>query len=90
MTYRQTFHRLTEANLSRNNESHYKSQTAANKEKQTMNYFLEEDDPFRRFILTGASPHQPRDQQESKQGKHPNSLRDVVTYGFEQERKDKA
>ena len=90
MTYRQNFHRLTEANLSRHNESHGKSQTAAKGEKETMNCFREEDDPFRRFVLTGDSPHQPTDQKESKKGKNVNSLRDVVTYGFETERKDEA
>ena len=90
MTYRQTFHRLTEANLSRHDESHRKSQMAADEEKQTMKYFREEDDPYRRFLLTGDSPHQQRDQQESEPGKLPDSLCDVVTYECEQERKDKA
>ncbi len=96
MTYRQTFHRLTEANLSRHDESHGKSQTAADKEKHTMKCFREEDDPYRRFLNTGDSPHQQRDQsrsigkQESKQGKIRNSFCDVITHGYEQERKDKA
>ena len=57
MTYRQTFHRLTEANLSHHDESHGKSQMAADEEKQTMKRFREEDDPYRRFLHTGDSPH---------------------------------
>ena len=80
MTYRQIFNRLTEANLSRHNESHGKSQTAANEEKETMKSFREDDDPYRRFLLTGDSPHQQGDQQQSKQGKVPDSPCDVVTY----------
>ena len=80
MTYRQIFNRLTEANLSRHNESHGKSQTAANEEKETMKSFQEDDDPYRRFLLTGDSPHQQGDQQQSKQGKVPDSPCDVVTY----------
>ena len=90
VAYRQTHHRLTEANLSRHDESLGKSQTAANEEKQTMKCFREEDDPHRHFLLTGDSPHQQRDLQESKQGKLPSSLCDIVTYECEQERKDKA
>lgn len=86
----QPFHRLTEANLSRHNESHSKSQTTADEEKQTMKRFREEDDPYRRFLLTGDSPHQQRDKQESKQGKIPESLYNVTTHGFKEERKDKA
>ena len=83
MTYRQTFHRLTEANLSRQNDSHGKSQTAANEEKQTMKCFREDDDPYRRFLVTGGSPHQQGAQQDSKQSELPDSLYDVVTYGIE-------
>ena len=90
MTYRQTFHRLTEANLSRHDESHGKSQMAADEEKQTMKRFREEDDPYRRFLHTGDSPHQQRDKQESKQGKIPEPRCDVVTYGIEQDQKDEA
>ena len=90
MTYRQTFHRLTEANLSRHDESHRKGHMAADEEKQTMKRFREEDDPYRRFLHTGDSPHQQRHKQESKQGKIPESLCDVVTYGIEQDRKDEA
>ena len=55
-----------------------------------MKRFREENDPYRRFLLTGDSPHQQRDRQESKQGKMPESLCDVVAYEIEQERKDKA
>ena len=83
MTYRQNYYRLTEVNLSRHNESHGKSQTTANEEKQTMKCFREDDDPYRRFLLTGDSPHQQGVQQESKQGKLPDTLCDVVTYGIE-------
>ena len=82
MTCRQTFHRLTEANLSRHNESHGESQAAANEEKQTMKCFRKDEDPYRRFLVTGGSPHQQGDQQESKQGKFPDSLCDVVSYGI--------
>ena len=90
VTCRQNFHRLTEANLFRHDEYHSKSPTAADEEKQTMKRFREEDDPYRRFLLTGDSPHQQRDRQESNQGKVPESLCDVVTYRIGQERKDKA
>lgn len=83
MTYRQNFHRLTEANLSGHNDSHGKSQMAVNEEKQTMKCFQEDDDPYRRFLVTGDSPHQQGAQQESNQGKLPNSLYDVVTHGIE-------
>lgn len=55
-----------------------------------MKRFREEDDPYRRFLLTGDSPHQQRDKQESKQGKIPESLYNVTTHGFKEERKDKA
>ena len=94
--YRQPFHRLTEENLSRHGQSQGKSQTAADEEKQTMKWFREEDDRYRRFLHTGDSPHQQRDQsrsigkQESKQGKIPESLCDLVTYEIEQDRKDEA
>ena len=90
VTCRQNFHRLTEANLFRHDEYHSKSPTAADEGKQMMKHFREEDDPYRRFLLTGDSPHQQRDKQERKQGKIPESLCDVVAYGIEQERKDKA
>ena len=90
MTYRQPFHRLTEANLSRHNESHSKSQTTADEDKQTMKRFREEEDPYRRFLLTGDSPHQQRDKQETKEGKILKSLSDLVTYECEKEPKDKA
>ncbi len=94
--YRQTFHRLTEANLSRHDESHRKGHMAADEEKQTMKRFREEDDPYRRFLHTGDSPHQQRDQsrsivnQENKQGKIPDPFRVVVTYQCKQDRKDEA
>ncbi|KAK0513160.1 hypothetical protein JMJ35_004146 [Cladonia borealis] len=90
MAYRQPLHRLTEANLSRHDESHRKSQTTADEEKQTMKRFKEEDDPYHRFLLTGDSPHQQRDKQETKEGKILKSLSDLVTYECEQERKDRA
>ena len=96
ITYRQTFHCLTEANLSRHHESLGKSQTAADEEKHTMKCFREEDDPYRRFLNTGDSPHQQGDQsgsvgkQESKQGKISDSFCHVITHEFEEERKDKA
>ena len=90
MTYRKPFARLTETKLSRHNEIHRKSQVPADKEKQTMKRFREEDDPYRRFLITGDSPHQQRDKQETKEGKILKSLSDPVTYKCEQEQKDKA
>ena len=54
-----------------------------------MECFREDDDPYRRFLVTGGSPHQQGDQEESKQGKLPTSLYDVVTDGIEKERKIK-
>ena len=90
MTNRQPLYRLTEANLSRHDGCHGKSLTTADEEKETMRRFWEEDDPYRRFVLTGNSPHQQKDKQETKEGEILKSLSDLVTYGCEQAQKDEA